>query len=419
VSAYKLGGGAIVDIAPEGTADLRWRTLDGRTGRLVSSPDGKWTSLYGWTNDIDHIPVSFGPCGSGEIRFKGAKGKAIAFDVQETRFTSHGVTLVGRLVLPKGAGAVPVMVAGHGSEKTSGLINGFRQRLYPAAGAGVFVFDKRGTGQSGGKYTQDFDLLADDLVAAMLEARRLAGSRGNRFGFQGGSQAGWILPLAAARTPVDYVIIGYGVAASPLIEDRTETFQDLTAAGWGPDVLQKAREVTDATAGVVASHFKDGYGPLNAAVAKYRGEPWFKDLKGEFTGEVVKHSEAELRFGGPAQDQGTTWNVDAVGNLSRVPAPLLWMFAGDDTQGAGPETIENLMLLKAQGRPITLAVFGKTEHGIHYYRLGKNGERQETRYAPDYFKMELDFARRGRVGLIHPSAEVLSPSGLFGRIPGS
>jgi uncharacterized protein len=417
VGAYKLSGGSVIDIATEGSADLRWRLLDGRTGKLVLGSNGQWTSLYGWTNDIDHIPVSFGPCGSGEIRFKGARGRAVAFDVQDARFISHGVTLVGRLVLPKGDGKVPVMVAGHGSERTSGLINGFRQRLYPAAGVGVFVFDKRGTGQSGGKYTQDFELLADDLVAAMVEARRLAGARGARFGFQGGSQAGWILPLAATRTPVDYVIVGYGVAASPLIEDRTETLQDLAAAGWGPDVLKKAREVTDATAGVMASHFKDGYGPFNTVVARYRAEPWFKDLKGEFTGEMVKHGEAELRIGGPAQDEGTTWNVDAVGNLRRVPVPLLWMVAGDDTQGAGPETIENLMTLKAEGRPITVAVFGKTEHGIHYYRLGKNGERQETRYAPDYFKLELDFARTGRVGLIHPSADVLGPTRPFGGAP--
>jgi hypothetical protein len=37
----------------------------------------------------------------------------------------------------------------------------------PAEKVGVFVYDKRGTGGSDGKYTQDFDTLADDAVAAM------------------------------------------------------------------------------------------------------------------------------------------------------------------------------------------------------------------------------------------------------------
>jgi uncharacterized protein len=409
VAAYRLANGGLVDIAPEGEAALRWRTLDGRVGRLTAGPDGRWTSTLGWTTEPDRTEISFGACGEGKIAFNGVKGKAVALEVTDTRFTRGDVTLAGRLVLPKGAGAVPVMVLGHGSENTSALINGFRQRLYPAEGVGVFLFDKRGTGKSGGKYTQDFNLLAGDIAAASAEARRLGGARISRLGLQGGSQAGWILPIAATRTPVDFVIIGYGIAASPLIEDRTETLQDLKAAGWGPDVLAKAREVTDATAGVMKTHFTGGYETFNAVVRKYRNEPWFKDLKGEFTGELVKHSEPELRVGGPAQDDGTTWEVDAVGNLRRVSAPLLWMVAGDDTQGAGPETPEALLTLKSEGRPITVAWFANTEHGIHEFRVSKSGAREETRYARDYFRMELEFARRGRLRSLYPRVDMLKP----------
>ena len=365
VGAYRLAGGAVLDVAPEGERDLRWRTLDGRVGKLVLNPDGQWISHYGWTSDIDHIPVSFGACGEGKVRFSGRTGRKEALEVRDTRFTSGGIALAGRLVLPRGSKPVPVMVIGHGSETSSALVNYFKQRLYPAQGVSVFVFDKRGTGLSGGKYTQDFNVLAGDLAAAMTEARRLAGPRASRFGYEANSQGGWVLPLAAARTPADFAIIGYGIAASPLIEDRTETMQALRAKGWGADVLAKAREVTDATAGVMASRFTSGYPAFNAVVAKYRNEPWFKDLAGEFTGEMVKHSEAELRIGGPAQDDGTTWNVDAVGNLRRIQTPLLWLIAGDDSEGAGAETPETLLTLQAEGRPITVAMFGKTEHGIH------------------------------------------------------
>jgi len=416
VGAYRLTGGGVLDIAPEGEKNLRWRTLDGRTGWLAPDAAGQWISHYGWTNDIDHIPVSFGACADGKVRLSGRTGRMETLEVRETRFTSGGITLVGRLVLPRGSSAVPVMVIGHGGEKTPALVNYFKQRLYPAEGVGVFVFDKRGTGQSGGKYTQDFNLLAGDLAAAMTEARRLAGARGSRFGYEANSQGGWVLPLAAAKVPADFMIIGYGIAATPLVEDRTETMQDLRAKGWGPDVLAKAREVTDATATVMASRFRDGYPAFNAVVAKYRGEPWFKDLNGEFTGEMVKHSEAELRIGGPAQDEGTTWNVDAVGNLRRLHQPLLWLIAADDTQGAGPETPLTLATLQAEGRPITVAMFDKTEHGIHLYRLGKNGERQETRYARDYFRSELEFARNGRLGLIYTSADIWRPRA---RAPGA
>jgi uncharacterized protein len=49
--------------------------------------------------------------------------------------------------------------------------------MFPAQGIGAFVYDKRGTGISGGTYTQDFSVLADDAVVAMKDAKRLAGTR--------------------------------------------------------------------------------------------------------------------------------------------------------------------------------------------------------------------------------------------------
>jgi hypothetical protein len=60
--------------------------------------------------------------------------------------------------------------------------------MFPAQGIGAFVYDKRGTGLSGGTYTQDFDVLTNDAVAAAKEAKRLAGMRLGRIGYQGGSE---------------------------------------------------------------------------------------------------------------------------------------------------------------------------------------------------------------------------------------
>ena len=222
-----------------------------------------------------------------------------------------------------------------------------------------------------------------------------------------------MLPLAAQKTPADFVIVGYGIADSPLIEDRTETLQDLAAAGWGADVLSKATEVTDATGAVIASDFTSGFERLKAVVAKYDKEPWFKDLKGEFTGDIVKYPEAVLRVEGPKRDEGTTWEFDAVASLRRLRAPLLWMIAGDDTEGAGEETPRNLFKLQAEGRPITVAVFPHTEHGIHTLRLGVKGRRDEIGYAAGYFPMELDFARTGRLSTHYPGAKVHRPRTLI------
>ena len=78
-----------------------------------------------------------------------------------------------------------------------------------AACIGAFVYDKRGSGGSSGRYTQKFLTLANDAIAALTEARRLAGSQG-----------GWVAPLAAKIEPVDFVVVSFGLAVSPLDEDR-------------------------------------------------------------------------------------------------------------------------------------------------------------------------------------------------------
>lgn len=406
VGVYRLSDGTIVDVAPD-RGGLRWRTLGGRTGLLEKAPaGGGWVSFLGWTREPDRVAVAFGPCGRGSVNFEGKAGNALQLQLIETTFKSGSETLAGRLVLPAGSAKVPVMVVGHGSERSSALVNAFRQRLYPAAGVGVFVFDKRGTGKSSGKYTQDFNVLAGDAVAAMSEARRLAGKRATRFGFQGGSQAGWVLPLAAQKASADFVIVGYGIADSPLTEDRTETLQDLAAAGWSSDVTAKAVEVTKATGAVVASDFTSGFAELAAVVAKYGKEPWFKDLKGEFTGEVVKYPESVLRVEGPKRDEGTSWEFDAMASLRRLQVPLLWLIAGKDTEGAGEETKRNLLILQREGRPVTVAIFPETEHGIHLLRTTSSGKREEIGYAPAYFPMELDFAKTGRMRRHYAGIEV-------------
>jgi len=214
VGSYLLVNGGLVDIAPSDDDTLRWRQFDGATGKLHPGKDGVWTSTYGWTDRSDGMVVSFSACAAGRITFGGIQGRRIALEVKEATFESHGTTLAGRLVMPPGQARVPIVVLVHGSEPDSALTGYYLQRMLPAEGVGAFVYDKRGTGISGGHYTQDFELLADDAVAALAEARALAGARRGRVGYQAGSEGGWVAPIAAGRTPVDFVIVCFGLAVS-------------------------------------------------------------------------------------------------------------------------------------------------------------------------------------------------------------
>ncbi len=399
VGAYRLTDGRVIDVGPAMNGGVRWRTMEGLTGRQTPQPDGSWKAAIGLTEKPDTPHASFGACGAGEIRFDGVAGRKVDLVVTETTFEgAGGIKLAGRLVMPAGTKAVPISVNVHGSENTSAVRNTWQQRAWPAQGVGWFVYDKRGTGASQGKYTQDFHVLSDDAAAAAREARRLAGKRVARLGFDGGSQAGWIIPLAATKVAVDYAVIRYGMAESPLGEDRAETLQDLAEKGWGPDVLAKAREVTDATGKVMASHFKGGWEELRAVKAKYMSEPWFKDLKGEFTGDFARFGEEAIKLVGPQRDTGTTWEHDPLPVLRQLKTPILWILAGADREAPIEGTRAALATLMAEGRPITVLQFPDTDHGMVEFTQAPDGKRSNTRFTDGYHQAVLDFSRSGRLG---------------------
>jgi uncharacterized protein len=291
VGTYRLADGRDVDIAPY-DENLRWRMRDGTSGERTPTPDGNWQSTLVWTGRSDGKTVSFGDCAEGKIDFDGIGGQRIVFDVSETSFQGAGVTLVGRLVMPKGKQRVPIVVLVHGSEQDSGLETLDLQRRFPSTGIGAFVYDKRGTGASGGKYTQNFLLRADDAIAAMREAKRLGGERAERIGYWGGSQGGWVAPLAAKIEPVDCVVVSFGLAVSPLEEDRSALALDVTRHGFGPDAVAKAMDVADATSVVLLSDFREGYDRVEAVRRKYESEPWFRYLHGDVSFLILQRSPA-------------------------------------------------------------------------------------------------------------------------------
>ena len=394
--AYRLLDGSVVEIGRVSEpAQLRWRRVDGSTG-LLSPADDAWRSTTGWTGRPDGKVVRFGDCAEARIDFDGQAGSKIAFDITETRFAGKGEQLRGRLVLPQGDGPVPIAVIVHGSEDYSGVDFYSAQHLFPAQGVGVFVYDKRGTGQSTGKYTQDFHLLSDDAVAALAEARRLAGPRAARTGFLGGSQAGWIAPLAASKTgDAAFVVVGYGMADSPLAEDRDQVMLDLRRAGYGDDVLAKAREITDATGAVVASRREADWERLEAVRRRYAGEPWYPAIKGEFSGLLLQHTREQIEATAAQHDKGTTWNYDTLPVLRALRIPQLWILAGADREAPPEETRRRLVALAEAGHPITTVVFPDTDHGIREFETGDDDSRTYTRVADGYQRMQADWILTG------------------------
>jgi pimeloyl-ACP methyl ester carboxylesterase len=397
IGIYQLRDGSDVDVGLTDGDHLRWRRKDGTTGVLTETSNGQWTSMLGWTDRSDGKHVSFSECSAGQIVFDGVPGRRIALDVTDTVFQGAGVRLAGRLVMPKGKARVPIVVLVHGSEDFSARDFFALQRQLPTDGIGVFVYDKRGTGASSGRYSQSYLLLADDAIAAMHEAKRLAGDRAGRIGYQGGSQGGWVAPLAAKIEPVDFVIVGYGLTVSPLEEDREAIALDMTRQGYGADVMAKAMKVADATAAIVRSNFSEGYDQLVALRAQYASEPWFKHVHGDFSFYLLDNPEAAVREKGPALLADMPADYDPMPVLRNLDTSQLWILGEDDTEAPSAETARLLRGLIGQGRPITLAIFPHADHGIYEYETGADGTRASTRNPDGYFAMMRDFIRNGRL----------------------
>lgn len=407
VSTYRLADGRDVDIAPSDGETLRWRMLTGETGQLHPQKNGTWASTYGWTDRPDGKTVQFSDCDRAQIIFANEPGARIAFDVTNTAFDSNGVKLVGRLVLPKGTGKIPVVVLVHGSEHDSALDAYALQRMFPAQGIGAFVYDKRGTGASGGTYTQDFNLLAGDAIAAMKQAKRLAGPRLGRIGYQGGSQGGWVVPLAANRAPVDFAIVSFGLAVTVLEEDQEGVALDMHFHHHSAADTAKALELARAGEHVIETGGTQGYEVFDLLRQKYKSEPWYKDVHGDFLFFIMPLDQKQIIDA--IKDFGlntTPFRYEPMPALRASVTPQLWVLGEDDLEAPSAETARRIKSLIADGKDYTLALYPGAEHGMTEYELNAAGERVSTRYAPGYFQMMADFVRNGRIGKHYGKAEI-------------
>jgi pimeloyl-ACP methyl ester carboxylesterase len=154
-------------------------------------------------------------------------------------FLSGNTVLSGTLIRPSTIIAAVVLVHGSGQQQRN---IPFAQAL-ARAGIATLTYDKRGVGDSGGVYVgpevgtnnvdpANLDLLAEDASAAVGELERIS-SPGTPVGLIGISQAGWIVPLAAARTPdVKFMVLWSGPLVTTLEQLRFQHFTNGTADFW-------------------------------------------------------------------------------------------------------------------------------------------------------------------------------------------
>ncbi|MBO9664560.1 alpha/beta hydrolase [Dokdonella sp.] len=388
--AYTSGKGDFLAVSTpaEGTTgQARYLFVDGRRGAIGSAD-----ALVDCAGESVNVREADG---------RTASWKRLPLRETPTTFSSAATKLTGLLIEPAASNDArpPLVVMVHGSERRA-AIGGVYSYVMAAQGIATFVYDKRGTGESDGEYTQNFELLADDAAAALVEGRRLAAGRFGRSGYFGGSQGGWVAPLAATRSPADFVTVGFGLVASPIDEDREQMLGEAAEAKLDEAAVASIKRLSKATARIVSSHFTGGFEELERLRRDVAGQPWVEKIQGEYSGDMLRMSDADLRRVGRARFDNLEliWDYDAVAVLKRLKSPLLWVLAEKDREAPIEETRAILRKQIAAGRPIDAYVFPDTDHGMMEFTTNADGSRTITRVTEGYLRLLADWIKRD----LHP-----------------
>jgi alpha/beta superfamily hydrolase len=191
------------------------------SGRIQFIVDDQGQSMgLMWWNTFDGITLS---ADSGQYAAR------MNYLTKEVTFTSaDGAVMAGLLTSPESSEPHAAFMMLHGSEP--GVKDGFGQQVLAhymiSRGIALLTYDKRGVGDSEGVYREsaneaNINLIASDAVAGADYLSTRAEINSTKIGLIGGSQAGWVIPVAvAASENVDFFVIQSGPVLSFAQEDR-------------------------------------------------------------------------------------------------------------------------------------------------------------------------------------------------------
>ena len=388
VGTYRTDSGRIIGIAPFSEFGSRLMLIDYGTGRIGPLyPVSRDQLIVGHsiispTFPADTLTLTWSGAGTVErIRFA-ERGQPVAAAVrlatrdEEVQFTSGSVRLAGTLVLPPGRAPYPAIVLVHGSNAQTRDALGPWSRFFVSHGFAVLSYDKRGTGTSTGDWKlADFDALADDVIAGVRFLSARPDINRERVGLWGISQAGWILPIVAAKAAPDvaFLIVHAGSGATVREEGIHYLQAELRAAGLPPSSV---------TVGVRYQQLDD--------VVTATGKGW----------DALQHYYDEHRTAEPwlwppraPDDWFRTYfrmlmNFDPTSYWQRVRCPVL-LFYGEFDANVPPAVSWPPIERALRGGGNARATKVLLPKANHVFLEAKTGGRDEyaglSRFAPGYF----------------------------------
>ncbi|MGH7725643.1 MAG: alpha/beta hydrolase family protein [Candidatus Eiseniibacteriota bacterium] len=286
------------------------------------------------------------------------------FTERAVTFVNGTVELKGTLLVPTSPGPHPVVVFLHGSGPHPRTGAKPYAEEFAKLGVAGLVFDKRGSGESGGSWTESsLDDLAGDALAAVAFVKSQPNVDGSKIGFWGVSQAGWVTPLAASRSAdVGFMILISGGGASPRDSEQFSYENAFKEAGLSASETAEADSVMDAYFRYLATG--EGRAGLASRLESAKSSRWYPAMPLD---RIL-----------PSEGNRSNWSWvatwDPAASLERIKCPVLLMFGDRDTSHPTPLSVTKWKegLKKAGNNDATVMVFPGAGHGIRM-REGYSG----------------------------------------------
>jgi dienelactone hydrolase len=400
--AWELDDGTLLSVRQSTGETLRVRVYQDGSTRRFHRDGSQWSAGPGIAQDVltetsitfdgDEISLHL-PDGTSR------SGSRVQLEERWARVLADGVELNARLTVPPGPGPHPTVILVQGSGDDAATRTYGTADFLAANGFATVVYDKRGTGESGGRYTHDFYRLADDAASVAEWASQQPGLDPDRIGISGYSQGGWVGPLAAARSDrVAWVIANYGMIDSPRSEEVQETVAAVARRGVDGPALEQVRELSQASVDVLAAEFGGGWDRFDSIAARYRDAPWMDHLEGTTIGAFLRYPHWMVKLVGPFMaPRSIPWDYDSRETLDRLAArgiPVVWMIAELDRSAPNGFTLQEVERRIQAGEPTHLRLFAGVDHGFVTFVEAADGTRTYGNYHPDFFSAEVGWARR-------------------------
>jgi len=308
---------------------------------------------------------------------------------EDVALSNGGIRLPGTLISPTIAGKHPAIILVHGSGAED------REYMLPFArflirhGVSILGYDKRGVGGSTGDWnTASFDDLAGDVVAAFEYLKTRNDIERGQIGLLGVSQAGWVMPLAAARAKdIAFLISVSGAGVSPAETTVDEAEREMAANGMRPEGIQRI-------VGLMRLQYefaRTGRGWDEYAVARAQ--------------LVARMGAAPRTFPGTPNDPywqsiRRLYFYDPGPTLRQLQTPVLALFGelDDNILAEKNKNAWEAALKAGNNRDYTLRIIPKADHLQLEAKVGSNAEMASLqRFAPAYFTIIQEWlAKRTR-----------------------